>query len=286
MAVNGRGPQGRAFGVDRTGETKVMSETAENPKVTGNMFLFQQPELVSREQHGSLGVSAVEKRYDFCSKVRAIPITVSEIPAAIKDYPVIFASLENMLPLAVVGLVDDENLFVDDKGQWEAFRYIPGYIRRYPFGVATETGGDRFAVVVDRAFEGLKDGGEQKLFNGEEPSQLTQSAIDFCRTYEEDRMRTVDFGNRVKELNIVKGQSAQFTPVGENDPKTFAEYLGVDEQGLKEIAQDKFIELRDTTLLPLLYAMVISMGNWRAVLQRRGIRHQLAEKDILNRINL
>ena len=88
--------------------------------------------------HGGLGFIPPKLRYGFCANVRAVPVLVSEIPAAIKDYPVIFTSQENPKPLAVVGLVDDINLFVDEEGNWERNRYIPGYVRRYPFGVASD----------------------------------------------------------------------------------------------------------------------------------------------------
>ncbi len=259
-----------------------MSETPAEPQLSGRMFLFEKPELINKEQHGDLGVSQVDKRFEFCASARAVPLTVSEIPAAIKDYPVVFAGPDQMVPLAVTGLVDDVNLYVDENGEWEANRYVPGYIRRYPFGVANETGSERFAIVLDTSFKGLKKGGEQALFIDGEPSDMTKQAIEFCKTYEEDRQRTFEFGNLVKELGVAKGQSAQFTPTGETEPRTFAEYLGVDEAVIKEMPAEKLAELRDSGVLPLIYAMLMSMGNWRLLLQRRAVRFGLSDKDILS----
>ena len=127
-----------------------MSETQESaPQLTGNMFLFERPELLTKEQHGNLGMTPPEKPFSFCSKVRAIPLTVSEIPSAMKNYPVVFASLEDPTPLAVVGLVDEANLFVGEDGKWQDMAYLPGYIRRYPFALANEAEGDRLATVID-----------------------------------------------------------------------------------------------------------------------------------------
>lgn len=261
-----------------------MSETPESPQLQGQMFLFKKPELISKEQHGDLTLSQPDKRYGFCANCRAIPLTVSEIPAAIKDYPVVFASEEQMVPLAITGLIDDVNLFVAETGEWENQRYIPGYIRRYPFGVATQTGSDRFAIVVDTAFEGLAKNGDTPLFENDEPSEMTKQTIEFCKTYEEDRLRTIEFGQRVKSLGVTKGQSAQFTPVGETAPRAFADYLGVDENAIKELPAEKLAEFRDNGMLPLLYAMVMSMGNWRMLLQRRANRFNLTDKDILTQV--
>jgi len=258
-----------------------MSETQMNPQLSGQMFLFQKPELINKEQHGNLGVKQIDDRFEFCAKTRAIPLTVSEIPAAMKDYPIVFAGPDQMIPLAVVGLVDDVNLFVNEKGAWEDNRYIPGYIRRYPFGVANETGGERFAIVLDTAYPGLVPGGAPALFENGEPSDMTKQAIEFCKTYEEDRVRTVELGERIKALDVAKGQSAQFTPNGESEPRVFAEYFGIDESALKDMSGDKLVELRDAGILPILYAMLMSMGNWRLILQRRAARFNLTEADVL-----
>ncbi|MEO1252397.1 MAG: SapC family protein [Pseudomonadota bacterium] len=259
-----------------------MSETPAAPQLTGKMFLFNRPELVSKEQHGDLRLSKPAKHYNFCATARAVPVTVSEIPQAAKDYPIVFAGQDQWMPLAILGLVDEVNLFVDENGDWERHRYIPGYIRRYPFGIASEAGGERFAVVLDAGYEGLSKTGDLPLFDNGEPTETAQQAIDYCRTYEEDRQRTVEFARRVKELDIVRPQAAQFTPAGASEPQSFAEYLGVDENELRGLSDEKIIELKNANMLAILYAMLMSMANWRNILQRRVARFNLTEANVLN----
>lgn len=260
-----------------------MSETPGVPPITGKVFLYERPELLNKEQHGDLGFKPVKRRYGFCSKVRAIPLTMSEIPAAIKDYPIIFASNENLTPLAVVGLIDEFNLFVGEGGNWEENRYVPGYVRRYPFGVANETGGDRHAIVIDRAYEGFAKNGKPGLYAQGEPTEAVKQAIEFCRAFERDRQVTDEFAKRLKEFDLIRGQTAQFTPAGETEPRKFAEYYGVDENRLRELGEDKILDLYRLGLLPILYAVIMSMSNWRALMQRRAKRFNLTEKDILDR---
>ncbi len=260
-----------------------MSETTGTPQLTGNMFLFERPELMNKEQHGELGFYQTDKNYGYCAKVRAIPITASEITSAMKNYPIIFLSRENPAPLAVVGMVDDVNLFVDENGKWDIDTYIPGYVRRYPFGVAAENSGERLAIVIDTAYDGLKEGGEFRLFENGEPTASTQQAIEFCKAFEQDRVVTNGFGERLNQLELIQGQSAQFTPQGSTEPKTFAEYFGIDEQKLQALSDDQFLELRKAGLLPLIYAMLMSMSNWRALMQRRARRFNMTETEILNR---
>lgn len=258
-----------------------MSETVDAPQITGNMFLFEQPELMNKEQHAKLGFQQPKQRFGFCAKVRAVPVTVSEIPSAMKDYPIIFVSGDNLQPLAIVGLIDDVNLFVDEDGNWEANRYVPGYLRRYPFGAANETGGDRIAIVIDRAYEGFAEDTDQPLFENGEPSELTQQAVEYCKAFERERQLTEEFSKRMKEFDLVQGQSAQFTPQGENDPKTFAEYFSIDENKFKALSDDKILELYRAGLMPIVYSMLMSMANWRNILQRRAIRFNLTETEVL-----
>lgn len=258
-----------------------MSETQSAPQLSGKMFLFERPELMNKEQHGDLGFQKIEKRFNYCAKARAVPVTVSEIPAAMKDYPIIFVSGESPIPLAVVGLIDDVNLFIDENGNWEENRYVPGYVRRYPFGVATENSGERLAIVIDAAYEGFTKGGEFPLFENGEPSASTQQAIEFCKTFEQDRAATDAFGARVKELDLIQGQSAQFTPQGQAEPRKFADYYGIDEAKFRALTDEQIIDMHKANILPLVYAMIMSMGNWRTLLQRRARRFNLTDENVL-----
>ncbi len=36
------------------------------------------------------------------------------------------------MPAVLLGIRDQENLYVDDNGAWNA-KYIPAFVRRYPF---------------------------------------------------------------------------------------------------------------------------------------------------------
>ncbi len=257
-----------------------MSEAQALPEVTGRMFLYEQPELLMKEKHGDLGITPASQPFGFAAKVRALPITLGEIPSAIKDYPLIFMSQEQPQLLAVTGLYDDFNLFVDDNGNWEDFSYIPGYVRRYPFGVAAEASGERMAVVIDRGFEGLSTTGENRLFEDGQMTQQTQAAVDFVKTYERDRQQTEQFAKVLNHHELIQQQTAHYTPTGASEPVTFAQYFGVDEERLKALPVETKMELESQGVLALIYALLISMGNWRLLLQRRAKRFNLTEQDV------
>ena len=69
----------------------------------------------------------------------AIPLTVDEFVQAQRDFPIVFSSGENPLPLALMGLNEGVNTFVEDDGKIDDPIYMPAYIRRYPFMLARLT---------------------------------------------------------------------------------------------------------------------------------------------------
>jgi hypothetical protein len=181
------------------------------------------------------------------------------------------------VPLAVVGLIDDLNLFVDEQGVWDAFAYIPGYIRRYPFGLAGEDGGDRFALVIDTGHPGVSPSGDRKLFEAGQMSEIGKQALEFTKTYEADRRLTETMMAKLKSLDLIQGQSAQYTPQGSGEQRTFAQYFGVDEQRLNALSDADFLELRRMNILHIIYAHMMSMANWRNLIGRRMRRFNMTE---------
>lgn len=261
------------------------SAAPQEPSLEGRMYLFRKAELLNKEKHAGLGISKPERPFQFCEAARAIPLTVGEISAAQKHYPIIFADETNPLPMAVVGIIDDVNLFIDEKGEWEQNVYVPGYVRRYPFALASDQQSSRMAMIVDAEYEGINNSPDIPFFEGAELSQWTQQAMDFCTNYERDRQITVNFAQELAKFNIITNQMAQFTPDGTDQPQPFAQYFGVDESKLAELSEEQFLSLRKSNILPVLYAQLMSMGNWRTLMDRRARRFNLNREELLKPIN-
>lgn len=264
-----------------------MSQTtpAANPQLEGTMFLFSKPALLNKEQHGSKGVSRPARPFGYAEKIRAVPLTISELGTAARHFPVIFSEMDQPLPLAVVGILDDQNLFVDDNGEWLEDTYIPGYLRRYPFALANDRQSDpnnpRMAMIVDEGYDGITEGGDLPFFENGEPTEAMKQAMEYCQNYERDRAMTLQFAEELKKYDVLSDQVAQFTPDGASEPQPFARYAGVEEKKLQELSDEKFLELRKSNILPLLYAQLMSMGNWRPLMERRARRYGLTGADIL-----
>jgi len=255
-----------------------MSETPVAPKIEGTMFLFNQPELLAAQDHGELALDAPARPFGFAEKARVVPLTISEMGEAAKYYPIILMSQELPVPMAVLGLFDDVNLLVDEDGMWEQMAYVPGYLRRYPFALASEPSGERLAVVIDRSHPGLVPGGKNRLFEGGKPSRLAQNAMEFARTYEQDRVLTEALMKKIAETGIIRSLTAQYNSQN-GEQIQFAQYFGVDEDALRNLPDDKYAELRKANLIGIIYAHLLSLTNWRSLIARRMRRFGMTDRE-------
>lgn len=255
-------------------------------QITGKMFLYERPELLNKDQHANYGINPTANPYAFCAKVRAVPLTAVEFGQAARHFPIVFHAEKDFIPLAVLGLVDDTNLFVDEHGRWEQDVYVPAYLRRYPFAVANETGGDRLAIVVDAAFSGFSVAAQMPFFVNGAPSPATAQMIDFCRQYEADRRQTDELMRQLQGLAVVSGQQTTYTDNRTNQVMPVANYFGVDEAKLRALPDARYLEMRASGLIGLVHAQLWSMANWRDLMARRARRFNLSANEALSPLRL
>lgn len=235
--------------------------------VKGRMFLYRQPELLTAEDHGALGITPPARPYDFAAKVGAVPLLASEIPAAQRWYPVVFSDVDKPTLFAVLGLEDDANLFLRSDGSWTPYAYVPAYLRRYPFALAN--GGEgRFALVIDRGAEAVVENPSYPFFEEGAPTQNTRAMSDFCADFEKEQRRTEQFLTRLKELELLAPRRARYR-TAEGEERELARYVGVMPERVSQLAPEVLQELNGNGMLAAIYAHLFSLDNWLALLERR-----------------
>lgn len=247
--------------------------TTDNP-ISGSMLLYEQPQLLAKEDHGHLGLRATAAPFAFARSARAIPLVLSEFRSVQKHCPVVFSGVEEPTPLAIVGLDGDSNLFVDEDGHWSVPGYVPAYLRCYPFALATAVE-DRYAVVFDRASDMVSDTPEVPFFDGEELAAPIQERIDFCRSYAAEKQRTQAFCAALVRLGLLASQQANHTVNGEE--RTIARYHAVDQNKLQALEAETLAELfRDGTLAGII-AHLFSLDTFAELMRRRELRQSSSE---------
>ncbi len=237
-------------------------------KISGSMYLYRNPELLTLEKHGNMGFRPPAQPFEFVRHVRAVPLTMFEFSSAQRHYPIVFSSLEEPVPLAVMGVLEDRNLFVDDAGNWDKMSYVPNYLRCYPFAIASEPGG-RMAVVVDVDAPSVSEEPEYPFFVGDKPSEHTDTLTQFCAQYDAERKRTREFCERLVELDLLAALRATHTPEGAEEPERLADYISVNVEKLNALSADVLKDLHDSGFLAAIYLQIYSLENWRRLVGRR-----------------
>ena len=234
-------------------------------QITGNVLFYSQPEPLSPEMHGKLGVKRMDGPFAFAKVGHAVPLTVGEFPLAAVTGPIIFVGDEK-LPIAVMGLNAGENMFVQDNGLFEPGIYIPAYVRRYPFVFANDATGQQMVLCIDRKAEFIIEGGDMPFFNDKDPSDYTKNCIEFCNNFEIERQRTMSFVQLLKDNDLFESKTANFTPTNSDgtagEPQKIADYFGISEDKLNALPSEKIIELRDNGALAQIYAHLLSLVGW------------------------
>lgn len=238
-------------------------------------MFYSQPEPLNPENHGKLGLRQMDAPFAFAANAHVIPIHVSEFGPVSLSYPIIFAGEEKM-PLAVTGLMNGENLFIDANGQHDPNTYIPAFIRRYPFVLAGNNAEEQLVVCIDRNAPMLAEGGAIPLFEDGKLSKFAEQAVEFCSNFETERRRTDLFVNKLKELDLFEVKESNFQPRlaegGLGAPIKIAEYFAVSEEKLNKLSDADLKELHLTGALRQCYAHITSMFNWERIIGRASMR--------------
>ncbi|MDP1738589.1 MAG: SapC family protein [Caulobacter sp.] len=235
--------------------------------VSGNLLFYTKPEPLSRDVHSGLGVQRMDRPFGFAAVGHVVPLTVAEFSFAAISYPIIFAGAER-LPLAVMGINQGENLFVNEDGSFAVGGYVPAYIRRYPFVLAADEAQQRMVVCIETTAKIFVDKkkADLPLFDDKgEPSEYTTNAIKFCEDFEGERRRTESFIKLLQDLDLFEQRESIFNMPKEDgtvEPVKLAEYFAVSEAKLAALSPEKLAELRDNGALEKIYNHLGSLVAW------------------------
>jgi hypothetical protein len=240
--------------------------------LTGTMFLYERPELLNPEVHAGLGIKVPTKPFEFAAGIKAVPIVASEISSAQKHYPIVFSSMENPMPLAVVGILEEQNLFVGADGKWDTHAYVPAYLRCYPFALAAATGQDQSAVVIDAGASRVTKEPDFPFFKDGAVTAETNSMIDFCSKFAQEMSDTTTFCQRLKALDLLAQQTATNTAADGKTETTVAQFITLDMQKVNNLPPKVLQELLQNAYLGAIFAQAFSMENWTHLINRRLIK--------------
>jgi len=234
-------------------------------------LFYQRMEVLDRRVHSRLKIRPPDN-FQFTADATLIPLVTAEFAPAAREFPIAFVrepASGEFVPVALTGMPQSKNLFVTAEGRWDA-RYIPVYVRRYPF-VFAETGGDNFAVCIDPSSKFLDENQGMPLFGDDgEPSNALKETIKGLQDYAQLVRNTKRFMKKLSEANILMEANAQ---ADLPDGRSFAwrGFWIVDEKLFRELPEATVKDWFATGDLGLVYAHLVSVGNLSDLLRRHTL---------------
>lgn len=205
----------------------------------------------------------------FLVKQHAVPLTVDEFVAAQRFVPIIFSAGDEPVPLALMGLNEGVNTFLDDDGKLRGPAYVPAYVRRYPWMLAKlRPDSDELSLCFDPTSDAVgefEDG--QPLFEDGKPSEVTQGVLKFCEDFEQAAARTGQFMKDLTQLDLLMDGEVAIQVPGNDQPFVYRGFRMVNEEKLREMRGDQLRKISQNGMLPLIYAHLFSLQLMREVFE-------------------
>jgi hypothetical protein len=250
--------------------TSQENQTSVQTPVTANAspLFYQRVVALDGNLHSKLKLSA-QPDLKFSARSPVVPLLCVEFTEAAREYPIAFLRGANnaWVPVALTGAPDGDNVYMDAHGRWNA-RYVPAYVRRYPFVVA-QLAPEQLTVCIDEAYAGFNESEGTALFEegGGASSTLRQIVANLAE-YQRQAQLTESFMQRLDAAGLLMEANAQ---------AKLSDGRGLMLKGFWIVDEARFRALPEATLkqwfasgeLGLVYAHLSSLGNLLELLRRQ-----------------
>jgi hypothetical protein len=232
------------------------------------LLFYENATPVSSQRHQQWSID-VGNDYGFTRRTNSVPLMAVEFPNAALEYTIVFAGGEDaVMPAAILGVQNDTNLYVDDQGKWHA-KYLPAFVRRYPFVFSSNDNGATFTLCIDEAFSGVNqdDRGSRLFADGGERTEYLENVLKFLQDYQNEFQRTQLFCKKLQELGLLEPMQAQIK-LRSGQQMSLTGFMTVNRNKLNALEPDKLSELARKGILELAYMHLLSLKNFTAMMER------------------
>lgn len=235
--------------------------------------LHRDPVALDREAHRALKVRPGAPDWSVAARLNAYFAHAVEFADLCKEFPLVFmragqdaAGKTLVAPMAVFGLADAENLFVEN-GRWLA-DYMPSMLRTYPFATA-RVDGQRHVVCIDRSAPGWSETEGTPLFEADgQPSALLRDVQGVLDRLEGEMARTRAACDRLLAHDLLAEKRFDAT-LPDGQKLSVGGFLTVDEAKFGALGDAALLELHRSGVLALITLHLASLGNMARLVERR-----------------
>lgn len=196
--------------------------------------------------------------YSFAADQQAVPILLAELSKLLPHYPLAFILQENSYqPIALTGLGDNKNLYVNNDGKWLA-SYVPAFLRSYPFRILPSNNKQVLCIQEDHLVDDTQG---HPLFD--EENNLTkpvQDTLNFLNECDKNRKVTQNACDALSKADVIEKWPLQVKQAEGQEPVQVDGLYRISEKTLNEMDVETFAGLRGNGALGLAYAQLFSMN--------------------------
>lgn len=216
---------------------------------------------VSKDRHAKYSYKPTGN-YEFARQTNSVPLVAAEFAMAAMHYAIVFGqAADGVVPAAVLGVRDSENVFVGADGVWNA-SYIPAFVRRHPFVFGSDEKAEMLTLMVDESCAGFNTSGKgEMLFDAEgEQTTFVKNVMAFLGEYQGQTLATNNFTKLLTDLDLLDPAEAHL-PLPSDPERRLRGFLIVSRDKLKALPAEKLAELHANGALELIYIHLFSMNN-------------------------
>ena len=239
-------------------------------------LFYKDPVLLRFEEHRDAGLMP-SAHFGFAGETAAVPLCAGEFMAAMQHSPIVFATGDEVAAIALVGIERDRNLFVERDGGWTAGRYLPAYVRRYPFTVMETEDRSQRLLSVDRGSDRFVSSAAtraeaQRLFDDQGgPTAAARHAMVFCHAYHTDMAATAAFGQALRTAGLLLPYHAEFK-LHDGTHHQVSGFHAVDEQAFRALPSETVRDWHVKGWLGLITLHLASLQNFAALIDLHARR--------------
>jgi hypothetical protein len=227
-------------------------------------------EPLSSQVHGDFRTRPSETA-PYLAVTHAVPITVDEFVATQRFCPIVFSTGDSPVPLALMGLNEGVNVFVDGEGRLLGEMYIPAYVRRYPFMLARlAPEAQELSLCFDPTSElvgRFEDGAP--LFEDGKPSEAVNNVLKFCEEFEMSAQRTVAFVAELKAADLLMEGEVTIQPNDSEQPFVYRGFQMINEEKIRDLRGDELRKMNQNGMLPLIMSHLFSLTLVREIFAKQ-----------------
>lgn len=214
-------------------------------------------QAITRQSHAAKWWHS-PSHFGFAAKDTVASLAASELAQAAVAMPItLVAQGDSYLPMAVLGLIPNKNLYVHPDGRWLG-GYLPIVFKAYPFRLGQTPEGETL-LCVDEDSELVNDDLHGNLFFNEQnlPPPALQEIINLLQQSEQGNLGLALACATLQEYGLIRPWPVTVkTDTGEQKVEGMFQ---INETALNQLSPEALAKIRDTGGLLLAYCQLLSM---------------------------